>query len=170
MKESEILKQFNKGAFISIPSNTKLLKILLNDFIKIRKKLGVYFNTIQSYEQAVNWLKKEKIEYNSLFFLSFGKPENKDIENLFVLYDPSDLTELSVVITEIMEHKDIDFLVIDRVGGLETYVKTSTIKKFIQALALYIKKLNKYLIITNSGIQSKELMLFIAQISDYHKE
>ncbi len=163
-------QKLGKGAIASVPQGKDSVAKILEEFINKRKILGVYLTTTQPHERIVDLLRERNIDHTSLFFLDLMSKNASEKENLFVLRDPSDLTELSVVITEIMENEGIEFLVIDGVGGFENYVEGGMVKKFLHALVSYFKKLNKTLVILYTGMESKDLMNFIVQISDYHKE
>lgn len=165
-----ILKRLAGGVIASAPQDPKRIKAVLSELLTKRKGLGVYLTTMQPHTKVIEWLKKEKIDSSSLFFLDLLGREETQQENLFVLRDPSDLTELSVVITEIMENESISFLVIDGLSGMETYAESASVKRFLHALVAYMKKLKKTLVIFYSGKESKELMNFMVQISDYHEE
>lgn len=168
--EGDVFRKLAPGVIVSMPQDRKNIKAALVELINRRKVLGVYLTTMQPYMKIMESLEKDRIDHSSLFFLDLVGKESGPNENIFILKDPSDLTELSVVITEVMENEGIGFLIIDAIGGLESYVETASVKKFLHALVSYVKKLNKSLIITYSGKESQELMNFVVQLSDYHKE
>ena len=168
--DAELLKRVGEGAIVSMPQGSKEAVPLLDELINKKKVLGVYLTTTQPHGKVIEQLDKDKIDHTSLFFLDLVGRESAPDENILILRDPSDLTELSVVITEVMENDGIKFLILDSVGGLETYVDTASVKKFLHALITYLKKLNKSLVILYSGGESKELMSFVLQVSDYHKD
>lgn len=171
MKDSgDAFRKLAPGVIASMPQDRKNIKAALSELIGRRKVLGVYLTTMQPYARIMENLEKDNIDHSSLFFLDLVGKESGPNENIFILKDPSDLTELSVVITEVMENEGIGFLMIDSIGGLESYVDAASVKKFLHALVSYVKKLNKSLIITYSGKESQELMNFVVQLSDYHKE
>ncbi len=165
-----LLDKFGKGAVISMPQEGGYTAEILKKLLTEKKALGVYLTTVRSYAKVVEWLKAEKIDPSSLFFLDLVTRGAAEQSNLFVLREPSDFTELSVVITEVMENEGIEFLLIDQIGGLENYAEAASIKKFLHGLISYLKKINKSLIIVYGGSESKELMNFVVQVSDYHKE
>lgn len=171
MKTNEIIVgKMQSGAVLCMPKNRELINTVLREFINCKKMLGVYLTTIQPYNEIIETLKNNKINDSCLFFLDFTGKESIGNEHVFVFQDATDLTELSVVITEVMENKGIGFLIIDAMSGLETYVETANTKKFIRALVSYMKKLNKTLVILDTGAESEELRNFVKQLSDYHKE
>lgn len=165
-----LMDKFGKGAVVSIPQEGGYTAEILKKLLIEKKALGVYLTTVRSYAKVAEWLKAEKIDPSSLFFLDLVTKGAAEQNNLFVLREPSDFTELSVVITEVMENEGIEFLLIDAVGGLEIYAEAASIKKFLHGLISYLKKINKSLIIVYNGSESKELTNFVVQISDYHKE
>lgn len=164
--DKEMFKKVN--AIISMPQDRKFIKGVLFELIECKKVLGVYLTTMQPYNKVIETLEEDDIDHTSLFFLDLMGKEKNPQENVFVLKDPSDLTELSVVITEVLENDCIGFLIVDTIGGLEAYVDTASAKKFLHALISYMKKLNKFLIITYTGKENQELMNFIIQLSDYY--
>ncbi len=166
---AELMKRVENGATVSIRHDQKTESALLDGLISRKKTLGVYLTTKQPHGKIIETLEKEGIDHTSLFFLDTVGKEGAKEDNVFILRDPSDLTELSVVITEVMENEGITFLIIDTVGGLETYAESTSAKKFLHALVSYVKKLGKSLVMVYDEQGSKELMDFAAQISDYRK-
>ncbi len=167
---SEFAPMLKAGVAISMPRNQTYITEMLDDLINSKKMLGVYLTSIQSHDKIIEDLKKDNIDSTSLFFLDMIGRDSGSEQNVFILRDPSDLTELSVIITEIMENDCIGFLVLDTISGLENYTDAVNVKKFLQSLITYIKKLNKLLIILYRGNESAELTNFITQISDFRKK
>lgn len=167
---AELLRKLVPGSVVSVPPSKEGLNEVLAEFITKRKTLGVYFTITQPHNKVMDWLRERSIDPTSLFFLDMvGKETIMKEDNLFVFRDPSDLTEISVVITEVLENAEIEFLVIDGLGGLETYVDAGSVKRFLHALIAYTKKLNKILVIAPSGTESKEVAAFISQVSEYQQ-
>ena len=154
-----------RGWIISTKDRKKVSEIVGNYTLR-KKDLGVYLTTSQPHNKVIIWLTKEGISVESLFFLDMTGSGKDATENLFSLRDPSDFTELSVVITEIMENEGINFMVIDGISGLETYSGADNVRKFLHALVSYFKKLNKTLILAYGTGEDKALSDFAVQISD----
>ncbi|MEW6528866.1 MAG: hypothetical protein AB1391_03185 [Candidatus Micrarchaeota archaeon] len=167
---SEITSVLKGGVMISIARNQAQIIDILDDLINSKKMLGVYLSSIQPHDKIIEELKKDNIESTSLFFLdTIGKNVDSE-QNVFILRDPSDLTELSVIITEIMENECIEFLILDTIDGLGNYTDIGNIKKFLQSLVNYMKKLNKLLIVIYEEKENAELKNFVAMISNFHKK
>ncbi|VVB98636.1 KaiC [uncultured archaeon] len=168
--DADMLKKLGGGVVVSMPQDKKRIKVVLNEMLTHRKMLGVYLTTAQPHAKVIEWLNKEKVDASSLFMLDLAGRQEEAEENIFILRDPSDLTELSVVITEIMENDSIGFLVVDGISGLETYAESGSVKRFLHALVTYMKKINKTLIVYYTGSESKDLMSFLLQVSDIHED
>lgn len=163
-KKNEILISIKEGTVFTLRMKDECLVKAMNEFINKRKWLGVYLSTLQTAENVKKMLEKNGINSENIFFIDMFGGEEK--ENVFSLKDPSDLTELSVVITEVMEDENVKFIIIGGLSGLEVHTTPSTIKKFLHSLIAYIKKLKKVIIIFYTGKESDEVMQFLIQISD----
>lgn len=167
---SELMQKLKSGNVISLPQDGKLIKTILGEMIGTRKMLGVYLTTTQPHQRVIDDLAKDKIDSSALFFLDMVGKESGSQQNIFILRDPTDFTELSVIITEVMENESIGFLMLDTIGGLESYSDPASVKKFLQSLVAYLKKLNKSLFIITGGRESADLSRYVSQVSDYQSK
>ena len=81
-----------------------------------------------------------------MFFIDPLAKENT-AENVFVVKTPRDLTDMFIVISELMGDRDVEFLILDTVEDLVFYNGFDRARMFLNALIRYIKRKGKILIL-----------------------
>ena len=83
---------------------------------------------------------------DELFFIDPIAKENT-AENVFVVKTPRDLSDMFIVISELMGDRDVEFLILDTVEDLVFYNGFDRARMFLNALIRYIKRKGKILIL-----------------------
>ncbi len=120
----------------------RVIKNMLNE-----GKIGVYLTFYTKHQKLFKWLKEElAILPDELFFIDPLAKENT-AENVFVVKTPRDLTDMFIVITELMGEEDVEFLILDTVEDLVFYNGFERARTFLNALIRYVKRKGKMLIL-----------------------
>jgi len=125
--------------FIIDPKKYQSIHVkILKGIIKIKKFSGIYITVNKPYDALIEYLKKNKIPTENIFFIdAISKSVSQEIrltENCLFIPSPSHLTDLGIALTqalESMKEKKSKFLILDSISTLLIYNDFETVAKFV---------------------------------------
>ncbi len=153
---------------ILLPSGSSRLIEVMRAFMA-KEKLGVYITFAEKHQHVKEWLRTLSIDTNYLFFIDPIAKSPDDV-NVFIVDAPEDLTEISIVLTEVLSDDEFGYVVIDDIDSLRLSNGLDNAKNFIDVVARFVKKNKKALILTydehEEGEEHEVLMDFCKSLSD----
>ena len=109
------------------------------------ESVGVYISVNKPYFSLTEEMKSQNIPTNHMYFLDcasglMGKPP-QEIENTHILSGPSNLTELSITLSDLLSsekikgHEDETTLFLDSVSTFLIYNDANMVAKFLHAIS-----------------------------------
>ncbi len=150
--KKEINKQSNK--VILIISNSKNYNKLVSNLVKSLPRKVVYLSLNKPCDE---------ISSKNFFFITPFQGNSKNcihIENL------SSLTELSILISNLVERQKFDAFVFDSISSLMTYHSTDLVRRFVRYLVSKLRSLNIQSILIIMDSESPSTINDLCQISN----
>lgn len=147
-------------------SNLALVKYLSKEI----KKNGLIININEPSDSFYNKLKGIGVQKHNLTFIdniSRNSNEMKNLENCIFVNQPNSLVKLSSVISEVIEKRKVDFLLIDSISTFLMYNDETSVKQFLYYIINKLKmhEIAGFFLSTNDS-QFKNLNTTITQITD----
>ena len=117
---------------------------ILNEIASVSKKI-CYVSLSKPFLSLQTTLKKTRLNADSIFILDLitrSVFEPKETDNCVYLDSPENLTDVSIVISEILK-QDIDIIIFDSISTFLIYKESKPIIKFIHNIITKIKVSNK---------------------------
>ncbi len=153
---------------ILLPSGSSKMIEVMRAFMA-KEKLGVYITFAEKHQRVKEWLRTLSIDTNYLFFIDPIAKSADDV-NVFIVDSPTDLTEISIVLTEVLSDEEFAYVVVDDVDALCLSNGLDNTKSFIDIVARFVKKNKRALILAydehSEGEEHRVLLEFCRSLSD----
>lgn len=171
----EVVK--GKGIYIIVPKPSDYNEVDMILISYLTKKLqfpGIFVSLNTEYFKILEMMKMKGIDTSKLFFIdAVSKMTNKTIKNndtTSFISSPGSLTELSLLLNNLINTGKFKFLFLDSLSTLLIYNDLKTAEQFSHYLVSRLRNSNTIGIITSIAKEdSREALLdFIVQLCDKH--
>ena len=127
-KKNKILEEGNALMLLS-PLEEYMHKIIghIKEIISEKKIVYISYNKIPKYTKKV--LKEHGINLSDILFINCSGSKSEEIN-----IEPSNLTQLSIVITEAVDKLKNPFIIVDTLSAFSIYNSNNMIEKFVSSL------------------------------------
>lgn len=124
-------KAINQKGIYFVSSRTEKIRSASSAIMKLlSNKSGVYVSTFGSYGAFLSAMKLSKINPLKIMCVDTSGAESKNTKNYRAVNSKS-LTELSIIITSLMQSSKFDFLVMDSVESLLIHNEAEVVERFL---------------------------------------
>jgi len=139
----DIIKELNKNqTLLVVVSGKKYNDLVAKNAKLLGKKSVIYVTLNKTCESLTEQFKKKKVNTNNLMFVdAISKTimtSVKKQDNCYLVSSPGSLTELSLTLSEFLDH-GFDYLVFDSLTNMAVYEKKAPVVKFLHNLISKIK-------------------------------
>jgi hypothetical protein len=135
--------------------------------LKSKGYIGVYVTFRKKHTDIIPKLKLEGVD--DVLFIIDALAKHTTLDEVFLLRSPRNLTELSILLTELLGEDDVKFVVLDTAQDVVFYNGFERTRKFFNMLTQYIKRKGKVLFVLKRKPVSQEerkFTMFLKTITD----
>ena len=153
---------------VDIKKFQKIYPVIIRLMVRKKKDRGIYISFNKSLPEIKLILGKAKAEPERFFIIdAVSKSARGDERNNYCLDGPESLTQLSIILTQLMKTKKYDCILFDNLSSFLIYQDLEIVKRFIHYL---IGKLQYYemrgVFLSLNDKRSKELLEVISPFFD----
>lgn len=160
----------NESLLVTLEAKSfqKMHPLLLKQITK-RGKKGIYISFTKSYPEVKVLLAKIRVNTEKVIVVdAIGKPsKNIRQDTCYSLASPESLTELSIILSELMKSGKYDYILFDTLSAFLIYHDVETAERFVHYLMEKIKYFGmKGFFISLNDTKSKELTQVVSHLFD----
>lgn len=147
----------------------KMHPLLLKEITEKGKK-GIYVSFTKSYSEVTSLFTKIKVNIERMVVVdAIGKSGKNVKDNCYCLASPESLTELSIILSELMKSGKYDYIFFDTLSAFLIYHTLETAERFVHYLMEKIKYFDmRGIFISLDDTKSKELTQVVSHLFDKH--
>lgn len=161
----------NKSLLITLEAKSfqELHPLLLKEITR-KDKNGIYISFTKSYSEVTSLFTKVKANMEKIVVVdAIGKSSKNVKDNCYCLASPESLTELSIILSELMKSKKYEYILFDTLSAFLIYHDLETAERFVHYLMEKIKYFGmKGMFICLDDAKSKELTQVVSHLFDKH--